>query len=125
MSEPLKILCVEDDESTYYAMSKLLRMDGHVVVIATGFTEALAVAATSDHFDLLLCDIGLRDGDGDGYEVMRHVQKLHPNLRGIAVTGYGMKEDIAKAHAAGFRKHLLKPLRMNQLRQAITDVCDQ
>jgi CheY-like chemotaxis protein len=43
-------------------------------------------------------------------------------LRGIALTGYGMADDIARAHSAGFDAHLVKPISIDALRRALAGV---
>jgi CheY-like chemotaxis protein len=93
----------------------LLASDGHEVATADGVSSARE-AAQHRRFDLLLCDIGLRDGDG--CELLRELQKLH-GLQGIAISGYGMPEDMRRFQEAGFACHLLKPVTMEQLRLAI------
>ncbi|MFP5285370.1 MAG: hypothetical protein ACLGI9_06505, partial [Thermoanaerobaculia bacterium] len=40
-------------------------------------------------------------------------------LRGIALSGYGMEEDIRKSREAGFSAHLIKPVTPQVLRDAI------
>ena len=41
---------------------------------------------------------------------------------GIALSGYGMEEDVRRSHEAGFRRHLTKPVGMPQLRAAISEM---
>jgi len=40
---------------------------------------------------------------------------------GVAVTGYGMPDEIDRCIAAGFSRHLLKPISVDQLGAAIAD----
>jgi CheY-like chemotaxis protein len=40
-------------------------------------------------------------------------------LKGIALTGYGMEEDVRRAHAAGFVEHVVKPINFDRLRAAM------
>ena len=40
-------------------------------------------------------------------------------LRGIALTGYGMEDDAARAREAGFVAHLIKPIEFDQLRRTL------
>ena len=68
----------------------------------------------SDPIDLLLCDLGLPDGTG--LDVMRFFRDRHPGAPGIALTGYGMEEDIRRTREAGFADHLTKPIRFDRLR---------
>lgn len=114
----LLILLVDDHADTRSSFQSLLERRGHQVVIASSVTEACARADDGD-FQLLISDIGLPDGSG--YDLMRAMAR-HPRLRGIAVSGYGMKEDIARSREAGFAAHLTKPIRVSELEQAIREV---
>jgi CheY-like chemotaxis protein len=41
------------------------------------------------------------------------------DIKGIALTGYGMQEDIEKSRIAGFAAHLTKPVRVQDLDAAL------
>jgi CheY-like chemotaxis protein len=43
-------------------------------------------------------------------------------IKGIALSGYGMEEDLRKSRAAGFALHLTKPVTFQALRGAIESV---
>jgi CheY-like chemotaxis protein len=45
-------------------------------------------------------------------------------MPGIALTGFGSEHDISKARAAGFAKHLTKPINFEQLQEAIQSLLD-
>jgi CheY-like chemotaxis protein len=101
-----RILVVEDHEPTRQALVHLLKRRGYEIVSAASATAALREAAQS-HFDLVLSDIGLPDSDG--FALMRELRDRH-GLRGVALTGYGMEEDLVRSNAAGFFAHLTKPI---------------
>jgi len=111
----LRILLVEDHESTSKLMVRLIRSFGHDVRAAASVGAATA-AADAEPFDLLLSDVGLPDGSG--LELMRDLGKRHA-MRGIALTGYGMEEDVRRTAAAGFAEHMTKPIDPARLRAAI------
>jgi len=96
-------------------MSKLLKTMGHDV--KTVFSLASAIAATNTaEYDLLLSDIGLPDGSG--LDLMRQLREQYAG-KAVALTGYGMEEDIRNSHAAGFTAHVTKPVDVDRLRQTI------
>jgi PAS domain S-box-containing protein len=102
----LKILLVEDHEDTRFVFQAILSQKGHAVTsVATG-EAALALAATQT-FDLVISDLGLPDLSGT--ELMTILRDRY-SLRGIALSGYGMEEDIRKSKSAGFDHHLTKPV---------------
>ena len=61
---------------------------------------------------MLISDLGLPDGSG--IDLIRTVRSDRPVL-GIALTGFGMEEDIRKSREAGFKHHLVKPIDLNKL----------
>ena len=73
-------------------------------------------AAEHENFDLVISDLGLPDGMG--YDIMRGV-RAHSGTVGIAISGYGMDDDIEKSKAAGFVEHLIKPVDPSALEAAI------
>ena len=111
----LRILMVEDHAATLEALSTLLRRAGHSVVTAGTVAEGLA-AAGEGKFDLVISDLGLPDGTG-----IHLMEKLRDTagLRGIALSGYGMEDDLIRCREAGFVAHLVKPVRFADLRRAI------
>ncbi len=115
MPANMRILLVEDHEPTRVALAQLLKRRKHQVTTAGTVAEALA-AAESNTFDLVMSDIGLPDGNGN--DLMRELRSRY-KLRGIALTGYGMSEDIARTQAAGFMAHLTKPISVQSLDQAL------
>jgi CheY-like chemotaxis protein len=103
----MKIFLVENHIDTLTYLSSYLRACGHEVDTARDMASALEAVPDGD-FDVLLCDIGLPDGDG--WQLMRAVcERCDPPPFGVAMSGYGMKNDIEKSVAAGFRHHLVKP----------------
>lgn len=114
-SGTLRLLIVEDHVNTLEALRSLLQKDGHQVTIAISVSKALAAAAANT-FDLVISDLGLPDGTG--VELMRELRNRY-GLQGIALSGYGMDDDIASAHRAGFATHLTKPVAIAELRRVI------
>ena len=115
LDHSFSILLVEDHKDTLRAMSRLLRTLDHRVTAVGCMTDALAAAET-DRFDLLISDLDLPDGTG--LDLMRRVALKQP-IRGIALTGYGMEEDLEKSRSAGFDAHLVKPINFKDLALAI------
>jgi PAS domain S-box-containing protein len=115
----LHILLVEDHPDTRNSMAMLLkRRFGHKVTTATNAAEALSTAA-SHAFDLVISDLGLPDASG---QVLMGQLKLLYKLKGICLSGYGMEDDVRKAHDAGFEHHLTKPVDIDKLESLIRQV---
>lgn len=114
-NDPLRLLLVEDHEATLHVLQRLLSKEGYRVVTAACVADALE-AATHSTFDLVISDLGLPDGSG--IELMQTLRVTY-GLSGIALTGYGMENDLAESEAAGFFAHLLKPVEISQLRRLL------
>ncbi len=116
---PLSILLVEDHVDTAEAMADLLREMGHRVTVAGSVAGGLdAAEGLAGRIDLVLSDLGLPDGTG-----LDLMAKLHGRygVKGIALSGYGMEEDVRKSLEAGFDRHLTKPVNLQALQTAIQD----
>jgi len=107
----MRILLVEDHEDTNRSLTNLLRRRGYQVQSADSISSALECAANGS-FDLLISDIGLPDGTG--IELMERLGTEH-SLTGIALTGFGMEDDIRRSRDVGFSEHLVKPVDLNKL----------
>ena len=117
-STGLRILLVDDHADTLRSMERLLRLRGYLVCTALTVAAALDSAANQT-FDLLISDVGLPDGTG--MDLMRELRRVHGEaLRGIALSGYGMEEDITRSRDAGFDEHLTKPVDMATLEAVIS-----
>jgi HAMP domain-containing protein/signal transduction histidine kinase len=114
--QPMRILLVEDHEDTNRSLTNLLRRRGYHVQSALTFESALELSA-KEKFDVLISDLGLPDGSG-----IDLIQKLpsKPAL-GIALTGFGMEQDIRKSREVGFQHHLVKPIDLNKLDSLIQE----
>lgn len=114
-----RVLLVEDHEPTRIALANLLTRRHYDVRPAGTLKNAYELAA-QEKFDLVISDIGLPDGTG--YELISKL-KAKFGLRGIALTGYGMEQDITRAKDAGFIAHLIKPVRIDALEKILSEVC--
>jgi CheY-like chemotaxis protein len=81
---------------------------------------AIALARQSPP-ELAFVDIDLPDVSG--YEVARSFAASSElsGVRLVAVTGYGQAEDVRQALAAGFERHLKKPVRLEELERALAE----
>jgi two-component system CheB/CheR fusion protein len=116
---PLHILLVEDHADTAEAMADLLRDLGYEVTVAGTVAAGLAAAERLDgRVDLVLSDLGLPDGTG--LDLMAELHGRY-GVKGIALSGYGMEEDVRRSLEAGFERHLTKPINLQALQTAIQE----
>ena len=107
--KPREILIVEDNDDARESLRSLLELNGHHVRMQSDGVGGLQTAL-AERPEVLLIDIGLPRMDG--YELARRVRAAANGWRPylIAVTGYGLPEDRARALGAGFDAHLPKPV---------------
>jgi PAS domain S-box-containing protein len=111
-----RILLVEDHEPTRNALTHLLLRRKYKVSVAGSMAEAREIAG-KEKIDLVISDIGLPDGSGN--DLMAELRERY-GLKGIALTGYGMEQDISRSLASGFVAHLTKPIHMQALENVLT-----
>nr|WP_267874679.1 response regulator [Massilia glaciei] len=116
-----RILLVEDNRDASDLLCMYLRSEGYTVSAAFDGPTGLAMAG-AQHFDVLVCDIGLPGLNG--YSLMR---KLKETLGAstpfaIAASGYGQQEDRVMATAAGFDQYLVKPIDVNAILHLLESV---
>jgi PAS domain S-box-containing protein len=114
-AKPLRILLVEDHGDTRRTLSRLLTHFGHTISVADCSQSAKDIV-DSNEFDVVLSDIGLPDGSG--YDVITHAKRKQ-SIKGVALTGFGMAEDIKRSKEAGFDFHLTKPVDFAELRTVL------
>ena len=119
--EALRILVVDDHEDTAEMLSMLLSGKGHHTHVALDGPAALAAAvAFQPHIGLL--DLSLPGMSG--YELAERLRAI-PGLAGIrlvAVTGHGSEAHRARARAAGFHDHILKPVDLEVIEAVLAAV---
>ena len=114
----VRLLLVEDHEDTNRSLTRLLRRRGYDVYPAYDVRSALDLAATKQ-FDVLVSDIGLPDGSGTD---LLKALRAKGEVLGIALSGYGMEEDVRRSRDVGFSHHLVKPVDINKLDSIIQAV---
>ena len=92
---------------------------GYRVELAGSFRKAVELAVSAqERFDLLLSDLQLPDGDG--WSLLRHLEKVGCRPRqAIALSGWARADDKIKSQTAGYRAHLVKPTAPQLLSKAL------
>jgi DNA-binding NtrC family response regulator len=116
------LLLVDDDRHVLASMAEWLREQGYTTDTASGLSEAIATVDRKA-YDLVLVDIRL--GDGDGFDLLGHCRRNHPNTTVIMITGYGTVESAVEAIRQGAFDFLTKPLIDEELEMAIERALSQ
>ena len=117
--ETRRVLLIEDNRDAALTMQRLLRYAGFEVHLAFTGPEGVDAARKATP-DIVICDIGLPGMDG--FKVARTIrtETACRDAYLIALSGYGQAEDVRKALDAGFDLHLIKPVDITRLEQALS-----
>nr|WP_313898135.1 ATP-binding protein [Nodosilinea sp. LEGE 07298] len=119
----IKIVVVDDEPDTRELVVFVLEQQGAQVITATSAHEALLVLPQAKP-DVLLSDIGMPEMDG--YMLIQQVRALAPEQGGqvpaIALTAYAGDTNQQQVIAAGFQRHISKPIDPKVLVQAIAQL---
>ncbi|MGE0549295.1 MAG: ATP-binding protein [Kofleriaceae bacterium] len=115
----LRVTVIEDNLDLLEMTKDLLELQGCSVITASDGREGLA-RLLDEHCDVAFIDIGLPELDGlaVAQQVTRQLS-ARPYL--IAITGYGQDQDRARALAAGFDDHVVKPVSLEVLKRVLED----
>lgn len=112
----LRVLVVDDEEDARALLEDVFRSRGAEVILASSVDQALSLLP-SFRPDVLVSDIAMPDRDG--YAFIRSVRALSAESGGrtpaVALTAHARSEDSRRAFAAGFQKHLSKPVDVDHL----------
>jgi len=113
-----KVLIVDDNTDAAELLADALSRLGHETRVAFDGPSGLDTAA-GFRPDIAFLDIGLPAMDG--YELARRIRSEldAPNLRLVALTGYGQPSDRQKSAEAGFDSHMVKPINIHAVATTI------
>jgi len=124
MAEPVscarRILVIDDNANLNKVMGELLKLLGHEVMSASSGSDGIE-KAKGFYPEIILCDIGMPGMDG--YEVAKNIRN-DQELKGvflIALSGYAQPDDLERSKAAGFDRHLAKPVDLVTLENIIKE----
>lgn len=112
------ILVVEDVDTNYFYISTLLEKLKANVVRATNGLRAVEICAGNPEIDLVLMDVELPILNG--YEATKKIKETRPDLPVIAQTAYAMAGERERSEEAGCDDYLAKPIRKDDLIDAIS-----
>ena len=121
----LRVLVVDDELDSTEAIAIILQTSGARAYTASSVQAALQ-ALEAFQPDLLLSDI--RMPGEDGYALIRYLRTgttVQRQIPAIAMTEFARLEDRSQAIAAGFQRHLPKPINSDTLIAVITDLMQE
>lgn len=106
------ILIAEDEIRISSFVEKGLRAAGYMSTVCDDGVDAVHLALT-DEFDLMLLDVGLPGIDG--FEVLRRVRAVNPELPIIMLTARTSLQDTVEGLDAGANDYVPKPFKFDEL----------
>ena len=113
----LKILIVEDDETSKILLSIIVEELSQVIVNVRNGLEAIEACRNNTDFDLILMDI--RMSEMNGYEATRDIRQFNQEVVIIAQTAFAFSGDKELALEAGCNDYITKPIVKTELFQMI------
>ena len=113
----LKVLIVEDDETSSELLSIILDKYAKDIITVNNGTQALETFRDNQDIGLIMMDIQIPDMNG--LEVSRNIRAINNDVIIIAQTAYGLAGDQAKAINAGCTDYISKPINKDELESLI------
>ena len=117
----MQILVVEDDQATAFQIAHILAKHGGRVQTASSGDDALKLI-TTDHFPLIITDIGMPGMDG--IELAARIRKIDQDILIIATSAHCETDYLISAIELGFSDYLLKPVAPIKLLMAVKHCCE-
>ena len=102
-----RLLFVDDEPAIRTTLPVILRRYGFTVTVAASIAEGIQ-QIQSQEFDLLLCDLNI-EGEGDGYDVVRAMQKVNPTCAVMILTAYPAVESAVEGIHLRIDDYIIKP----------------
>lgn len=118
----VNILVIDAEESIRFSFHRFLKAEGHNVITAKGYREALARMDETE-FELILAGFFLEDGWG--IDILRDVKQRKLKTRVIIMTAYPSTETAQKSHRMHAVDYLVKPLKQAELFDSVNKVIQQ
>ena len=119
MTDKLKILIVDDEDSLRLSLASILELEGYEVKTAEDGFKAIELAKKED-FNILFSDIRMPGITGN--ETFREIKKLKPDIIGVMMTAYALNDLIIDALNTGAFTCLSKPFEIETVLSTIKDI---
>jgi CheY-like chemotaxis protein len=119
----LRVFVADDDQDLLTLVASLLRGEGFFVREATNGADLLALVAGESQADLMITDVQMPGISG--LEVLSHMQRHHPGVPVILMTGFATNLLREQAAAKGAAAVLSKPFRSAKLLELVARYAPQ
>lgn len=116
-----KILIVDDEPALTELAGEILEHRGYNITIANSGKDAISLA-TKEQFDLVLTDVIMPEMNG--YEVLKRIRDISPNIKALVVTGYDDKKLRGDFQEDQTQLRLQKPYEHTALLKSVRRLLD-
>ena len=116
MTEPFRILVIDDDDSVRKVLGAALEDEGYAVEFAETGGQAIE-KSNAAFFNMALIDIRLPDMEGT--RLLTDLKETTPKMRKIIVTGYPSMQNAIEAVKAGANDFIVKPFKMEMVLETV------
>lgn len=116
MNKKIRIMVIDDERIVVTRLKASLGKYGYTVKAFTNSEQALK-ALSQQHFDVIVTD--LKMPGVDGMEIFHYAHTRFPETKIIIISGFATVETAKEAFKKGVYDFVVKPFRINQLRDII------
>lgn len=120
-SRPARILVIDDEDSVRDILSRMLKTNGHQVVVASNGEEGIE-RFKSEAFDIVFTDLGMPRLSG--WEVGKTIKGINPKVPIAMITGWGVELDREKMGESGIDLILSKPFNFEQVIHLVSEAME-
>ena len=113
-----RLLVVDDEENIVLTISEVLRLEGYDVDVASSGSEAVGLLDSGAHYDLILTDLHM--DEGDGLSLLEEVRRRSPLTIVVVLTGFAAVESAIAALRHGAYDYLTKPCIIAELTHTVS-----
>jgi PAS domain S-box-containing protein len=120
-----RVLIMDDEEEIRRMLQEMLTLCGYSSESAIDGEQAIAkyvkAANSGNAFDVVIMDLTIPGGVG-GKQAIKQLIEIDPNAKVMVASGYSMDHVIANFSDHGFKGRLIKPFRVNDLKQELARI---
>jgi two-component system response regulator PilR (NtrC family) len=116
VSQPSRILVVDDERSMREFLEIFFRREGYDVT-PTDSVETALLAMDADDYDIVITDIQMPDRSG--LELLREINEVAPQTPVIMITAFGTTENAIAAMKQGAYDYITKPFKVDEIRVVV------
>lgn len=122
MSNPPRILIIDDEEMALSNLEHVLKKQGYEIFTADSGPKGLNLVR-SNSFDVVLTDLKMEKIDG--MQILEECHQRHPATEVIMITGYATVDSAIEAMKKGAYHYVSKPYRIDAVRKTVAEALEK